>query len=203
MSCTYDVKMYNEGNLTLDEIEKELKKRGFRFVEIKYKDRLDVENLLDIIYIKEENILLLSGAWGSLNDYKRPINWDKVIVNKAVINLWIKITTAMMEIVNTKVAVNTIEALQFSHFFDVDLNKFYGVFYKNVKDIIPIIKKSIEKFLGKKINMNETLKILEKATTIKKKVRGINCRFFLLSKPPRRYLLNKIEEILKKRVKGK
>ncbi len=202
MGATFDAKFENKNNLNLEELRDGLNKIGFNTF-IKYGDMLKFKDSFDniissIIYIKEENMFLLSTTWGTLLSYQQPVDWNNPIVkvNTDFLDKWNKIVTSVMKITGSRVAIALHEALQMCHGFDVGAGALHGIYYEKIEDILPIVRKLIKMSFGKNLSNTEINDIIEKSTCIQEKIGTINFKFFWCADIPKRTLKNKLEEVL-------
>ncbi|MBD3249423.1 hypothetical protein GF336_05235 [Candidatus Woesearchaeota archaeon] len=205
MGSTFDTKIKNKNKKSLNEIDNYLKKKGFHTEYKEEYDVLDIEKFIDITYIKTENLILLSITYSSLNHFDEDVNWNSPVCkpDTELLKRWNSIVAAIMEFVGEDVAISTMEALQFSHYYNIDLDKFLGIHYKNFNDVIPHIRKSIEEYTDTKISDDDIKELIKETTTIKEKKGDIETNFFLYSTPPETFVKNKLYDLIKKKYSKK
>jgi len=185
MGASFDILIKNKNNKTIEEIEASLKRKGFKDFNgdlniarnFKTPDNYNWLNLSKYIlsdYLKE-NIINLHSTWASLGTRFN----NKIILNKLVIHLSNFTAVSVMNILKENIAVVTTEANIFAQGLKIDLDKFYGIYYKDFSEIYPILKDSINRFCGKVLNQDEIKKMIDEATTIEEEIDGVKCKYFM------------------------
>lgn len=180
MAWTFDSKVENKSNLSLEKLYFKLKEQGLQ-VELE-KNMISDHKLFDIYLMEDENLFLITVTNPCLTITRIEQNNEKTMINEELLTEWSSIVIKVMNIVHAKFAVTVIEGLQFSRHFNFPLDKLYQIYYQQIDDIFPVISTLISKETNKKLDLKSFKKLIEKVTTFQMALSGIYCNSFLYVK---------------------